>query len=321
MAVLAVVGAACREAPPREAESRGTIEAGGDSTASLTIRLLDVTDSRIGGLAVLLADSSGAVAKHILIDGGERPRTVADALRRLGVRELALVVLTHAHQDHYGGLTRVLRELPVAAFAYNGDVRTLTTYRRLLAAVEASGARPIIIDSTARTVTIAAARDTTRLELLPPARRRGMPGDPINNRSVGVLVRYGRFSGLIPGDAERAEELAWSEQFRRALDVDLLVASHHGSWDANSTARDRSWYKIVTPRLLALSANGKQHPFAEVLDYARAQGIPSYCTADHGSIAVRASRQGRWSVRTDRQGVCTPGSERGTTRTLTSLPR
>ena len=319
LTLLTLAGVSCGDPAPQSSTLGGAVVPAADSAASLTIRLLDVTDSRIGGLSVLISDSADGIAKHVLVDGGEQPNTVAEALHRLGVRDLALVVLTHAHSDHYGGLRRVLRELPVAAFAYNGDSRSLVTYRRLLAAVDTAGARPIVVDRALRTVTLAAGSDTTGIRLLaPPATSRRLPGDRINNRSVGVLVQYGRFSALIPGDAELAEEHAWAERFAGALDVDLLVASHHGSRDANSTARSRDWYRTVTPRLLFVSANGRQHPYREVLDYAKAQGIPSYCTANHGSIAVRALRSGRWAVRTERPGVCTPGAERTSSPTMTS---
>jgi competence protein ComEC len=320
LALLAFACVCCGDPPPQSMEVRGAVAPPPDTAASLTIRLLDVTDSRIGGLAVLVSDSAGGVAKHVLVDGGERPNTVAAALRRLGVRDLALVVLTHAHSDHFGGLRRVLQEFPVAAFAYNGDSRALASYRRLLSAVDSSGARPIIVDRAVRTVTLAVATDTTVIRLLPPPSGTRMRGDPINNRSVGVLVRYGRFSALIPGDAELAEEHAWGKRYAGALDVDLLVASHHGSRDANSTARSGDWYRIVTPRLLFVSANGRQHPFREVLDYAKAEGIPSYCTANHGSVAVRVSRAGRWTVRTERTGVCAPGAELVGSPRTTSLP-
>jgi hypothetical protein len=73
------------------------------------------------------------------------------------------------------------------------------------------------------------------------------------------------------------------------------------------------WYKTVTPRLLLISANGRQHPYApyaEVLAHARSLGIASHCAHDNGSIAVRTPRLGSWSVRTDHAGAPTPGSER-----------
>ena len=91
--------------------------------------------------------------------------------------------------------------------------------------------------------------------------------------------------------------------------VDVLVATHHGARHANSTARHTDWYRIVTPRALLIAANGRQHPYAEVLSRARAQGIPVYCTHTNGSVAARATRDGAFVVRADRTDDCSPGAE------------
>lgn len=293
--------------PPRARAVLSSVES--DSAPTLTLRVLDVTDSRIGGLAVLITLSSGGFTRSVLVDGGET--SAAPALRRLAVDSLALVVLTHPHADHYGGLTDVLRTLPVRAFAFGGDTRTLASYRRLLEAVSRSGARPIVVGDTTRTVRLSSAADSLSFVLLPaPPPSWRAPGDAVNNRSVGVVVRYGRFSALIPGDAERPEEAWWAGRYPELLDADVLVASHHGSADANDTRTASRWYRTVTPRLLLISANGVQHPYAEVLRFAAAQGVPTYCTSTAGTIAVRATLDGRWRVSPERAAPCRPGSER-----------
>lgn len=312
--VPAAVGVlACGAPDPRTSMELPTGEIASPlATASLTLRLLDVTDSPVGGQAVLLSHESAGRRRHVLIDAGERERTVLRQLRALGVDSLALVVLTHPHTDHYGGLLGVFPVVPVSAFAWSGDTRTLESFTRLLELVDSSGARPLVVDSADRAVVLVTGNDTLRLALLAPmpphrARRRG---DPINNRSVGVLVSWRTFSALVPGDAEHPELSDWMRRLGSRLDVDVLVASHHGSRDANSTARSPRWYRIVTPRALLISANGRQHPIAEVLDFARANGIPTYCTSVSGSVVVRAVPDGSFDVRPERHTACRPGTER-----------
>jgi competence protein ComEC len=79
-----------------------------------------------------------------------------------------------------------------------------------------------------------------------------------------------------------------------------LKAGHHGS----SNATDDVWLDAVAPRAVLISANGRQHPFAQVLDLLARRGIPTYCTADAGTITVRAPRGQPWNITTERAATC-----------------
>src|SRR5947208_15921480 len=87
----------------------------------------------------------------------------------------------------------------------------------------------------------------------------------------------------------------------------VLKASHHGS--TNGTTAE--WLDAVHPRAAVISANGRQHPFAEVLALLATRAIPSYCTADQGTITIRVPRGGAWSVVPERPGACHAGTLRG----------
>ena len=80
----------------------------------------------------------------------------------------------------------------------------------------------------------------------------------------------------------------------------MLKAGHHGS----SNGTTATLLDVVQPRAVLISANGRQHPFAEVLTMLAARGIPTYCTADAGTITVRAPRGGAWSITTQRAAKC-----------------
>jgi competence protein ComEC len=277
------------------------------ASTPLTVTVLEL-DARVGGLAVLLSDSSGERARHVLIDGGGDERQLVAELRRFGVEELALVVLTHPHTDHYAGLAEVVRGMPVRVFAWSGDTRTLASFQRLLSAVDSSGATPMIIDSGVRRVSIVSDEDTLWVVMLPPPDQPLRGGDAINNRSVGVRVERAGFRMFVPGDAEHQQLGWWSERYADLLDVDILVASHHGSDDANATQRRPALYRIVTPEVLLVSANGRQHPYGNVLEFAAQSGVRLYCTHTHGMLVVRVEANGAWRVEPERDAPCTKGT-------------
>src|SRR6266700_3093591 len=156
----------------------------GDS-AVLLIRVLDVSDARIGGDAILITDSAGGRARHLLIDASDHGDSVAALLRRFGVDTLAAVILSHPHADHYGGMPVVLDRFPVRSFIYGGTPRTLRTYVGLL-------------DKIADLHILAPPPDCRQLP-------RAATGHDINNCSVGVRLTRGAFTMLLPGDAEELE--------------------------------------------------------------------------------------------------------------------
>ena len=85
-----VLGAGARPVAPRQ----------------FTVTALDIGQ----GDATLLQVPGGAA---VLVDGGAPGMGVAARLHEHGVRSLDAVVLTHAQEDHQGGLAEVLEEFPV----------------------------------------------------------------------------------------------------------------------------------------------------------------------------------------------------------------
>ncbi len=275
-----------------------------DSTV-LLIRVLDVSDARVGGDAILITDAGAGRARHVLIDGGEHGATILARLTRLNVDTLAAVILSHPHADHYGGLGAVVSRFPVRAFVYGGTPRTAVTYRALLRALDSLRIPVVTADTGVRRVTLVTGDDSVELRLLaPPPTCGALPGDAggdaVNNCSVGVRLTRGGFVMLFPGDAEQAELGWWMLTEPSLLRADVLKGGHHGSSNATSA----ELLDAVQPRAVIISANGRQHPFASVLALLAARGIPTYCTADNGTVTVRVPRNGAWTITTEREGKC-----------------
>ncbi|HEY8468886.1 MAG TPA: MBL fold metallo-hydrolase [Longimicrobiales bacterium] len=298
--------------PPakRESAAPGRGEPGLERSpdpAPLTITVLRVSSAAGGGDAILVADSAIDPPRHVLIDAGD-DATAARALREAGLRTLDLLVLTHAHHDHYGGMDEVLDAVTVRAFAFNGQVRTATTYRRLLERIEREVPFVIVVDSVRR-VRLGEGEGATTLTLLPP-----LPsylgadtdrGERLNEGSLAVRIERGAFSFLTTGDAEHEANRRFSTRFPELVDVDVLKLGHHGSRDAT----DPAWLAATTPEAAIVSANGTTHPHAAVLTLLKERGIPLYCTPQHGAVRVRVAPDGAYHITTGLPAVreCAPG--------------
>src|ERR1041385_8732067 len=96
-------------------------------TGGLQVYMLDVGQ----GDSLLIVSPGG---KHVLIDASipQAGDEVVAALQKHGVQSLDLVVATHPHADHIGGMKRVLDTFPVAKFLDSGQEHPTATYERLI---------------------------------------------------------------------------------------------------------------------------------------------------------------------------------------------
>jgi competence protein ComEC len=256
----------------------------------LTVHFLDVGQ----GDAMALRTPAG---RWVLIDGGPRNagrdagrRVVVPFLRRSGVERLTLVVATHAHADHVGGLPAVLEALPVSLVLEPGEPLGEAPYLDFLAATETAGAGW----RAARTgdhFELDGARITV---LSPDSAWTAAMTDP-NEESVVLLVEYGRARLLLTGDAGLPVEWRLAG---RVGDVDLLKVGHHGSHSATSEA----WLDELRPEEAVISVGARNtygHPAPEVLARLVARGIVVYRTDRQGTITFSSDGQRAFHVRSD----------------------
>lgn len=249
----------------------------------LTVHFLDVGQ----GDAVALRSPAG---RWVLIDGGPRGpqgdagrRVVVPFLRKQGATQLAAVVATHAHLDHFGGLPAVLDAFDPAFVLEPGQPVPDAGYLGFLGAVEADGAewRP--------------ARRGDRLELdgvtidvVSPDSAWALTRTDINEASVVLLVSYGTTRLLFAGDAGIPTE---SHLAGRVGPVTLLKVGHHGSRGATS---DR-WLDELRPADAVISVGAQNrygHPAPETLARLRAHGVTVLRTDERGTITLTVSSHG-----------------------------
>ena len=242
----------------------------------LRVTFLDVGQ----GDAVLVQAPEGQTA---LIDAGRGD--IVPLLREMGVSQIDLMVATHPHADHIGGMARVIESIPVRFFMDNGEPHTTATYRGLIAALEA---RPEItyLEATPRTISLGSAT----LEVL-PLLPRGTTEH--NDRSVSLVLRFGDFTALLSGDSE-VRQLTHLVGLGAVPALTLLKAAHHGS-DNGFTW---SFLQAARPRVVVISVgrNSYGHPRREALDAYAATARETFRTDLRGHLQVRGYGDGSYVV-------------------------
>jgi competence protein ComEC len=253
----------------------------GGQTSPAVVEVLDVGQ----GDAILVRSPEGKTA---LIDAGPTREGAVNALKREGIRHLDLVAISHHHSDHYGGMEEVVRQWKPAYFLASRSGHATRTYLKLLQAVESQGITAIQPSSRPRKIALGSV-ELTVLAQAPEDHREE------NNNSVGIRLKYGAFSVLLPGDGESPERRWWLEHEPDLVrDSTILKLAHHGS--RNGT--DAHWLDTVRPEL-AVASMGRNnefgHPHAETLSLLRRAGIPLLRTDQLGTIAIESDGRS-WRV-------------------------
>jgi competence protein ComEC len=230
------------------------------------------------GDALVLNTGPGSA---VVIDTGPDPIPVDGCLRRLGVRRVPLLVLTHLHADHVGGLSGVLRHRAVGAIEV-GPLREPAAAWN--AVQEAAGAAhlPLWTAAVGETREVAG----IRLDVIgPTAAAHGTRSDP-NNSSVMLRVRDQGHTILLTGDAEVEEQEAI---LRTGADLhaDILKVAHHGSFWQSAT-----FLAQVHPTVAVISVgagNDYGHPAPAMLAALAHVGARTLRTDESGDIAVCAA--------------------------------
>jgi competence protein ComEC len=249
----------------------------------LRVTFLDVGQ----GDAALLEVRAGAV----LVDEGPPEAHVARQLRRLGVRSLSALVLTHPQRDHIGGAEDVLRALAVDRVLDPKLAAPSDDYRGALAA-----ARDRRVDvSTVRAGDVFSVGQLVLRVLWP--KDEGRPDEDPNEHAVVLLAEYGDVDVLLTADAESNV----TSQLR-LRPVDVLKVAHHGSQDAGLPRLLRA----LRPRVAVISVgadNRYGHPRAETIDALEAvPGLQLLRTDRDGAVVVET---------TGREVTVTKGGEAG----------
>ncbi len=232
---------------------------------------------------LMLVDGGGVLAFgrkiKAKLDMGED--VVSPYLWSRSIGHLDVVVATHAHEDHTGGLAAVIDNFhpPVMWTGANSDEpvwRELSRHAR---------SRGVKIEN----MTSGEAFDFggTRIEVLSPPPDYVTNRTPKNNDSLAFRVTYGKHSFLLTGDMEKPMETRLLAD-ERVVRADVLKVGHHGS----RTSTSEPFLDAVNPQFAIISdgfENSFGHPNRDVLER----------LAEHHARILRTDTNGLISVVSD----------------------
>jgi competence protein ComEC len=243
-----------------------------NSSGNLVVDFLDIGQ----GDSILIRSPEGKAA---LVDAGPSKDGASRLLKQKGVSAIDIVIVSHHHSDHYGGMDQVIRNFKPRYFMASGSSHTTKGYLKLLQTVKTEGITAVEPTSKPRKIELG----SVLLTVFPQPRYNH---EEENNNSIGIRLEYGDFSVLLTGDSETDERRWWMAHNASLIrDCTILKLAHHGS--RNGT--DQGWLDMVQPEAAVASlgaGNDYGHPHSETISLLRRNNVPFLRTDLRGTITI-----------------------------------
>lgn len=242
-----------------------------EETSNVTVHYIDV-----GQGDSIFIDTSN---EDVLIDGGppEASVTILNYLGSLNITRIHLMIATHVHEDHIGGLVDVLNStINVDEILINNQTCTNNVCVDFM---NLAKMHTITVAQRGQTFQLT---ETANLTIFNPVQP--LEFTSANDNSIVVKLQVGNSSFLFTGDAEADAEQSMLDAGLE-LQSNVLKVGHHGSRYATT----QTFLDNVAPSYAIISAgknNSYGHPHQETIQRLLANGVTIYGTFQSGTIVV-----------------------------------
>ena len=260
-----------------------------------------------GGQATLFVTPKG---ESLLVDtgwpgfNGRDADRIATLCQKAGVKKIDDVLITHFHVDHAGGVPQLVEKVPVGRFIDHGENRetgdaatdqTWSAYKKVLASgkyehmsvkpgdrLPISGMEAEVVSADGNVIAKpVAGGGAGKQNPACPGSPEKKAEDSENDRSVGLMITFGKTRILDLGDLTWAKERPLMCPVDKLGRVDLYIASHHGMARSGSPAL----LNAVAPRVTVMdnggTKGGEQEAWSIVKSSPRLEDFWQVHTAEH----------------------------------------
>lgn len=255
-----------------------------EQSSTFSIQFIDVGQ---GDAALVECDG-----RYMLIDGGNESAgdKVYSVLEEKGIQHLDILVLSHLHADHIGGLAKVLTYASkIDKTLANSNGNDKETFKKVEHELYINGAK-ITVPHNGDTYKLGSAEvEVVDVE------------STSDNDSLVLMITYGNTRFLFTGDIEDEAQTRIADKYANKKDekdeeykIDLIKMPHHGSASPNSVNGTGSLYRFIRtfmPDYAVISVgkgNSYGHPHRETLSLLEDAEVKVYRTDIHGDIIVKS---------------------------------
>ncbi|MDD3051508.1 MAG: DNA internalization-related competence protein ComEC/Rec2 [Candidatus Cloacimonetes bacterium] len=189
----------------------------------------------------IMVDTGPIDKKKIYFDNSALPY-----LKKRDVKTIDWLIITHAHNDHFGGVSTVFSNFTVKNLLISDEFVSDKAWELVSMHIDSTLTNIMVV-----TDTLSLPLESVKFKIIHPDKN--YIGHDRNNLSIVGRLDYRDLSVLLTGDLEGEGEEYLIKNYHQYLDTDILKVGHHGS----KSSTTESFLSIVSPEYAIIFTSQK----------------------------------------------------------------